>query len=72
MTNLSYDMDTRMQLTQTCGAFAEQVTGIYFESKVDYTTWFGTNVEYIHGIQVRNDTERFQVVQQDNRSANRL
>lgn len=29
-----------------------QVTGIYFESKVDYTTWFGDNVEYIHGIQV--------------------
>lgn len=31
----------------------EQVTGVYFESKVDYTTWFGDNVEYIHGIQVR-------------------
>lgn len=29
-----------------------QVTGVYFESKVDYTTWFGDNVEYIHGIQV--------------------
>ncbi|CAM9787066.1 unnamed protein product, partial [Laminaria digitata] len=29
-----------------------QVTGIYFESKVDYTTWFGDKVEYIHGIQV--------------------
>lgn len=33
--------------------FIEQVTGIFFESKVDYTTWFGANVEYIHGIQVR-------------------
>ena len=32
-----------------------QVTGIYFESKVDYTTWFGGKVEYIHGIQVRHD-----------------
>lgn len=31
----------------------KQVTGIFFESKVDYTTWFGANVEYIHGIQVR-------------------
>lgn len=30
-----------------------QVTGIFFESKVDYTTWFGPNVEFIHGIQVR-------------------
>ena len=29
-----------------------QVTGIFFESKVDYTTWFGANAEYIHGIQV--------------------
>eukprot|EP00752_Nemacystus_decipiens_P007462 g6667.t1 len=28
-----------------------KVTGIFFESKVDYTTWFGANVEYIHGIQ---------------------
>ncbi|CAM9375193.1 unnamed protein product [Ectocarpus sp. 8 AP-2014] len=28
-----------------------KVTGIFFESKVDYTTWFGDNVEYIHGIQ---------------------
>ncbi|CAN0295063.1 unnamed protein product, partial [Ectocarpus fasciculatus] len=27
------------------------VTGVFFESKVDYTTWFGDNVEYIHGIQ---------------------
>ena len=31
---------------------AVQVTGIFFESKVDYTTWFGDNVEYIHGLQV--------------------
>lgn len=29
-----------------------QVTGILFEMKVDYTTWFGANTEYIHGIQV--------------------
>lgn len=32
---------------------ARQVTGILFEMKVDYTTWFGANPEYIHGIQVR-------------------
>jgi len=29
-----------------------KVTGIYFENKVDYTTWFGSNPEYIHGIQM--------------------
>ncbi|CCH41691.1 Endo-1,3(4)-beta-glucanase 2 [Wickerhamomyces ciferrii] len=31
---------------------ANKVTGILFENKVDYTTYFGTNTEYIHGIQV--------------------
>lgn len=38
--------------TRPCTASNFQVTGIFFESKVDYTTWFGGNVEYIHGIQV--------------------
>jgi endo-1,3(4)-beta-glucanase len=28
-----------------------KVTGIFFENKADYTTWFGNNPEYIHGIQ---------------------
>jgi len=28
------------------------VTGIFFQNKVDYTTWFGENTEYIHGIQM--------------------
>lgn len=32
--------------------FGEQVTGILFEMKVDYTTWFGAETEFIHGIQV--------------------
>lgn len=41
-------------LAQTCDGINTQVTGIFFESKVDYTTWFGANVEYIHGIQVRH------------------
>ncbi|KAF1812786.1 endo-1,3-beta-glucanase Engl1 [Eremomyces bilateralis CBS 781.70] len=27
-----------------------RVTGILFENKVDHTTYFGSNVEYIHGI----------------------
>jgi endo-1,3(4)-beta-glucanase len=29
-----------------------KVTGINFENKVHYTTWFGFNTEYIHGIQM--------------------
>jgi endo-1,3(4)-beta-glucanase len=28
------------------------VTGIFFQNKVHYTTWFGANKEYIHGIQM--------------------
>jgi endo-1,3(4)-beta-glucanase len=28
------------------------VTGIFFESEIDYNTWFGGNLEYIHGIQM--------------------
>lgn len=28
------------------------VTGILFMNKADYTTYFGTNIEYIHGIQM--------------------
>jgi len=34
-----------------------QVTGIFFESKVDYTTWFGADTHLIHGIQVNKSTE---------------
>ncbi len=29
-----------------------RVPGILFENKFDYTTYFGTNIEYIHGIQM--------------------
>eukprot|EP00002_Diphylleia_rotans_P003838 TRINITY_DN1271_c0_g1_i1.p1 TRINITY_DN1271_c0_g1~~TRINITY_DN1271_c0_g1_i1.p1 ORF type:complete len:733 (-),score=162.35 TRINITY_DN1271_c0_g1_i1:87-2285(-) len=29
-----------------------KVTGIFFENKCDYATWFGSNPEYIHGIQM--------------------
>lgn len=43
---------------QNGGGINAQVTGIFFESKVDYTTWFGANVEYIHGIQVRRGDSR--------------
>ncbi|KAM9936163.1 hypothetical protein OXX80_004278 [Metschnikowia pulcherrima] len=29
-----------------------KVTGIFFENKIDYATWFGSRPEYIHGIQM--------------------
>lgn len=29
---------------------ANRVSGIYYENKIDHTTYFGTNTEYIHGI----------------------
>ncbi|CAF0816447.1 unnamed protein product [Didymodactylos carnosus] len=29
-----------------------KVTGIFFENKADYATWFGANPEFIHGIQM--------------------
>jgi endo-1,3(4)-beta-glucanase len=29
-----------------------KVTGIFFDNKCDYATWFGPNREYIHGIQM--------------------
>ncbi|CAF3503227.1 unnamed protein product [Rotaria socialis] len=31
---------------------ANKVTGIFFENKADYATWFGANPEFIHGIQM--------------------
>mmetsp|Transcript_10177 Transcript_10177/g.29910 ORF Transcript_10177/g.29910 Transcript_10177/m.29910 type:complete len:159 (+) Transcript_10177:2-478(+) len=29
-----------------------KVVGLFFENKVDYTTWFGSRREFIHGIQM--------------------
>lgn len=29
---------------------ANKVSGIYFDNKIDHTTYFGTNTEYIHGV----------------------
>lgn len=29
-----------------------RVTGVFLQGKVDYTTWFGSNPEHIHGIQM--------------------
>lgn len=33
-------------------SFAHGVVGILWETKVDYATWFGANVEFIYGIQM--------------------
>ena len=41
---------------------AVQVTGIFFESKVDYTTWFGDNVEYIPDDYPRDSGEQAYIV----------
>jgi endo-1,3(4)-beta-glucanase len=35
---------------------ANKVTGIFFENKADYATWFGANPEFIHGIQMLPST----------------
>ncbi|CAF0872104.1 unnamed protein product [Rotaria sordida] len=35
---------------------ANKVTGIFFENKADYATWFGPNPEFIHGIQMLPST----------------
>jgi len=34
------------------GFASNHATGIFFQNKVDYTTWFGAKREYIHGIQM--------------------
>lgn len=31
---------------------ANKVVGIFFDNKCDYTTWFGADRSYIHGIQM--------------------
>ncbi|ORX59683.1 glycoside hydrolase [Hesseltinella vesiculosa] len=33
------------------GFVENKVVGVYFEQKIDYTTYFGRHAEYIHGIQ---------------------
>jgi len=38
------------------------VTGIFFQSEVKYTTWFGNNLEFIHGIQMLPLTPALQLI----------
>ena len=44
-------------INQPANFIGNKVTGIMFENKVDYTTYFGTRPEYIHGY-VRLDVRR--------------
>ncbi|CAF2841426.1 unnamed protein product [Rotaria sp. Silwood2] len=43
------DSDNKVMPTKI---IANKVTGIFFENKAEYTTWFGANPEFIHGIQM--------------------
>lgn len=42
-----YESDNTIQPSQIIG---NKVSGILFENKIDHTTYFGTNIEYIQGI----------------------
>lgn len=42
-----YSDDNDVEPEQIIG---NKVSGILFDNKIDHTTWFGTNTEYIHGI----------------------
>ena len=42
------DSDNKVMPKEFIG---NKVTGIFFENKADYATWFGANPEFIHGIQ---------------------
>jgi endo-1,3(4)-beta-glucanase len=42
-----YKSDNRIQPPQFIG---NKVAGILFENKIDHTTYFGSNIEYIQGI----------------------
>ncbi|RPB04022.1 putative endo-1,3-beta-glucanase [Choiromyces venosus 120613-1] len=48
----SYFLLESTNTNQPANFIANKVTGILFENKVDYTTYFGNNKEYIHGIQM--------------------
>ena len=48
---------TYYQITSDSGIYPEpfasnKVVGVLWSNKVDYTTWFGGNIEFIHGIQM--------------------
>jgi endo-1,3(4)-beta-glucanase len=44
-----YESDNTVQPARIIG---NKVSGILFENKIDHTTYFGTNIEYIQGIQM--------------------
>ncbi|CCH42382.1 putative secreted protein [Wickerhamomyces ciferrii] len=54
-----YSDDNKVEPKQIIG---NKVSGLLFENKVDYKTWFGTNKEYIHGIHMLPITPASSVV----------
>jgi endo-1,3(4)-beta-glucanase len=46
----SYFLYTSNNTIQPANFIANKVSGILFENKIDHTTYFGTNIEYIQGI----------------------
>jgi endo-1,3(4)-beta-glucanase len=44
-----YESDNAIQPSNFIG---NKVSGILFENKIDHTTYFGANIEYIQGIQM--------------------
>ncbi|SPQ27019.1 4ee033f6-8284-42d7-adde-504318073558 [Thermothielavioides terrestris] len=46
----SYYLYTASNTVEPPEFIGNKVAGILFENKIDHTTWFGTNIEYIQGI----------------------
>jgi endo-1,3(4)-beta-glucanase len=46
----SYYLYTRANTVQPSQFIGNKVAGILFENKIDHTTYFGANIEYIQGI----------------------
>lgn len=46
----NYFLYTADNAVQPARFIGNKVSGILFENKIDHTTWFGNNTEYIHGI----------------------
>jgi endo-1,3(4)-beta-glucanase len=46
----SYYLYTQDNTVQPAQFIGNRVAGILFENKIDHTTYFGTNIEYIQGI----------------------
>ncbi|KAI5211022.1 endo-1,3-beta-glucanase [Aureobasidium subglaciale] len=47
---LNYFLYTSDNTVQPANFIANKVSGVLFDNKIDYTTYFGSNPEFIHGI----------------------